>query len=84
MTTTAVPAVPKQATAAPTDTSYTLPGVSWLSLQVQGNEGILTVAGTSVTVQVTPAADGAPTHIEADLSQVTLASISQAAVAAGS
>jgi len=65
-------------------TTYTLPGVSWVSLDIQGSDGTLTVGSTSVGVHVTPPADGAPARVEADLSQITLAALSATAVAAGS
>ncbi len=67
-----------------TSTAYTLPGVSWLALDIDGTSGTLTVGPTHVTVTVTPSAGGAPTRVEADLSDVTLATLSAAAVAAGS
>lgn len=60
-------------------TVYTLPGVSWLSLQVQGTSGTLTVGATSVAVQVTPPADGSPARVQADLSQITLGALITAA-----
>ncbi|MBO1756636.1 hypothetical protein [Allobranchiibius sp. CTAmp26] len=55
--------------------AYTLPGVSWLSLQVQGDTGTLTVGPDSVSVQVTPPADGSPAQVQADLSQLTLGAL---------
>ncbi|TWP37119.1 hypothetical protein [Leekyejoonella antrihumi] len=63
-------------------TAYTLPGVSWLSLQVQGTAGTLTVGSTSLAVQVTPPADGSPAQVRADLHQVTLGALIAAAGAA--
>ncbi|MFC6704580.1 hypothetical protein [Flexivirga alba] len=60
-------------------TVYTLPGISWLSLQVQGTTGTLTVGATSVAVQVTPPADGSPARVQADLSQVTVGALVAAA-----
>lgn len=65
-------------------TAYSLPGVSWLSLAVQGTDGVLTVGPTSIGVHVTPPAQGAPARVDVDLSQVTLAALSAAAVADGS
>ena len=64
-------------------TSYTLPGVSWLSLDVDGSEGTLTVGDVSVGLTVQPSTDGSPTRVDADLSGVTLGALSSSAVAAG-
>ena len=62
-----------------TTTTYTLPGVSWLSLDVSGTDGTLKVGPTTVPVRVTPPADGSPARVEADLSEVTLGVLSAAA-----
>lgn len=63
--------------------SYTLPGIPWISLDVEGAAATLTVGGVSVGVTVAPSTDGSPTRVEADLSGVTLGALSTSAVAAG-
>jgi hypothetical protein len=73
-------------TAAPTTTTtttYSLPGVDWLSVQVQGDGGTLTIGDTHVSAHVTAPADGAPARLEADPGDVTLGGLS-AALGAGS
>ncbi len=65
-------------------TVYSLPGVSWLSVQVGGSSATIDVGGVVVPVAVSKLADGAPVRVQADLSQVTLATISQAALTTGS
>ncbi|MDN5796623.1 MAG: hypothetical protein L0H79_12820 [Intrasporangium sp.] len=64
-------------------TTYTLPGISWLSLQVKDDEGTLTVGPCTVAVHLSAPAEGTLARVEADLSQVTLGALSAAAKAAG-
>ncbi|WP_347354840.1 hypothetical protein [Intrasporangium sp.] len=90
MTTTIVEAATREpgtnteSSAAATDQSYTLPGISWLTLQLQDDEGTLTVGPCTVAVHLTKPSQGTVAHVEADLSGVTLAGLSAAARAAGS
>ena len=81
-TTPTPPAGPPSAPNAP-GSHFTMPGASWLSLDVEGTAGTLTVGGASVAVVVQPAADGSPTTVDADLSGVTLGAVSASAIAAG-
>ncbi|MBB2893766.1 hypothetical protein [Flexivirga oryzae] len=60
-------------------TVFSLPGVSWLALQVQGTTGTLTVGSASVTVEVTPPADGSPAQVRVDLSTLTVGALIAAA-----
>jgi len=70
---------------------YTLAGVPWLALDLTGGvngvfsgvDGTVTIGTVTVPVQVTPPADGAPAHIDVEPGQLTLATISAAAVSAG-
>lgn len=62
---------------------YILPGVPWVSAEIHGTAGTLTVGPVDVPVQVTPPAEGEPARVAADLHDVTLATLSAAAVAAG-
>ena len=64
-------------------TTYTLPGVPWLTVEVNGNQGVLTVGAVQIPVDVVPPVDGSAARIEADPGQLTLSAISAAAVSAG-
>ena len=63
-------------------THLTLPGVDWLALDVDGHDGTLTLGSTTVGVSVTPA-NGGPATVDVDPSEVTLATLSEAAHSAG-
>ena len=62
---------------------YTLPGLPWLAVEINGSEGILTVGTVQVPVQIVPPTDGSPARVEADPGQVTMSAVAAAAVAAG-
>ncbi len=66
-----------------TTSTYTLPGVPWLAVDINGSDGTLTVGAVQIPVQIVPPADGSPARIEAEPGQVTLSAIAAAAVAAG-